>query len=255
LPAAKTLRPSAADLTREFIDEHPSIRSALAAELLNYSALARKIQAERGVANEEAVTIGCRRYERALRTTNPELERVKAVVRLSRLEVHSRVAVIRLEADGGGVDSLLQLGKETLSRFYSRRVFQVYEGAQAITILVDESALPKVLAALPNEQVRSVEEHLSSLVFRSRADATETPGILAYMAEALFEHGVNCLETVSVHSDTIFVFRDTDLIRAYQVLGDLVPIGGTPVRSLPAPRREPGSRPGSLRRRVSRPAG
>ncbi|MCI4329683.1 MAG: ACT domain-containing protein, partial [Thermoplasmata archaeon] len=58
---------------------------------------------------------------------------------------------------------------------------------------------------------------------RSRPEVAEIPGVLTYMAEALFRSGINCLETVSVHTDSLFVFRDKDAIRAYQVLSTLVP--------------------------------
>ena len=58
--------------------------------------------------------------------------------------------------------------------------------------------------------------------FRSAPDVAETPGVLAFLAETLYRRGINCLETVSVHTDSIFVFRDRDVIGAYQVLSELV---------------------------------
>ena len=214
---------SVADATRDYIDEHPSIREALKAELVNYTALARKIQAEKEIRNEEAVTIACRRYERGLGTESPELSKVRAIVQRSRLQVHSRVALIRLRDDGEVLDALLAIGRKTLAELPHRRVFQIFEGTQAITVLCEEDFLPALLPAIPQELLIRLERGLATLAFRSLPEVAETPGVLAYMAEALFRRGINCLETVSVHTDSIFVFRDVDVIRAYQVLSDLVP--------------------------------
>ena len=243
MPSRAVASPTAADATREYVDEHPSIRLALSEELLNYTALAQKIQAERGVPNEEAVTIACRRYERVLTAPNPELERVRSVLRRSRLEVHSRVASIRIRNDWEALDALLALGRTSGEPRPARRLFQVYEGTQAITILVEDNALPELLAGLPRSIVTRVDRGLTTLIFRGRVDAVVTPGVLAFMAEALFQNGVNCVETVSVHHDTILVFRDADVIRAYQVLSALVPVE-TPLKM---PRR-PSEGRGSKRR-------
>ncbi len=212
-----------ADVTRAYIEEHPSIREALADELLNYTALARKIQAERGVANEEAVTIACRRYERGLRTDTPEHRAVRTILERSRLQVHSRVAIVRFQDDWEILDRLLQLGRATLPDRNHRRMFQLFQGTVALTLLCEEDYLGTVLPEIPARLRLAVERGLATLAFRSHPEVADIPGVLATMADALFRRGINCLETVSVHTDSIFVFRDADVIPAYQVLSDLFP--------------------------------
>jgi hypothetical protein len=85
-----------------------------------------------------------------------------------------------------------------------------------------------VKGTIPAKLLLEVERGLAVLAFRSRPEVAETPGVLAYMAESLFRAGINCLETVSVNTDSLFVFRDKDSIRAYQVLSTLVPPGPVP---------------------------
>ena len=214
---------SAADVTRAYIDEHPSIREALKDDLLNFTALARKVQGERPLRNEEAVTIACRRYQRELARDTPERTAIRRVLAESRLQVHSRVALVRLRDDSEVIDRLLALARRTLPSASGRRVFEVFQGTRATTILCEESYLSTLLPEVPVRLQVAVERGLATLVFRSRPEVAETPGILGYIAEMLYRRGINCLETVSVHTDSIFVFRDRDVIRAYQTLSELVP--------------------------------
>ncbi|HXQ93649.1 MAG TPA: hypothetical protein VN864_00550 [Thermoplasmata archaeon] len=223
--------PSAADATRQYIDEHPSIREALRDDLVNYTALARRIEAETGVTSEEAVTVAVRRYQRGLSLEDPSLERVRALVRESRLEVHARVAIVRLRDDWEVVDDLLSLGRRVLTEAPGRRLFEILIGTRAITVLCEETLLAEVKSTVPARLLLGIERGLSVLAFRSRPEVAEIPGVLAYMVEALFRAGINCLETVSVHTDSLFLFRERDSIRAFQVLSTLVPPGSVPASS------------------------
>ncbi|HEV2166591.1 MAG TPA: ACT domain-containing protein, partial [Thermoplasmata archaeon] len=99
-----------ADQTRLFIEDHASLREGLREDLLNFTALARKIQGDTGLRNEEAVTIACRRYQRNLAREAAELGRVREVVGRSRLEVHPRVAIVRIRDDLDTLDRLLAIG-------------------------------------------------------------------------------------------------------------------------------------------------
>ena len=220
--------PSAADATRQYIDEHPSIREGLRDDLVNYTALARRIEGETGVTSEEAVTVAVRRYQRGLSVEPPTLEKVRKLLGESRIEVHARVAIVRLRDDWDVVDSLLALGPRLLTESNGRRLFEMIIGTRAITILCDETFLSELRAAIPAKLLLGTERGLVVLAFRSRPEVAEIPGVLAFMAEALYRAGINCLETVSVHTDSLFVFREKDSIRAYQALSALVPTGPAP---------------------------
>ena len=240
-PPVRAPAATVAEQTREYIDDHPSIREVMREEMVNYTALARKIQLERGVRNEEAVTIACRRYERGLRTDSLSTARARRLIRQSHLQVQSRVALLRLRDDWKLLDSLMALGRKWLPEHPRLRVFQVYQGTQALTVLCEEDFLPVLLPAVPQRLILHLERGLATLAFRSKGEVAETPGVLAFMAEALYRAGINCLETVSVHSDSIFIFRDSDLIRAYQTLGELVPSPRLPA-SIATGRRAKGHR-------------
>jgi hypothetical protein len=214
---------TAADATRAYVDDHPSIREVLREDLLNYTALARKLRGELDLKNEEAVTIACRRYQRELAGERPELAAVRRLLSESRLQVHSGVALVRVRDEFEVAPRLLDLAQRTLPSLGRSQVFQVYQGTRATTILCQESFLSTLLPEIPVRLRMGVEKGLAILAFRSGPAVAETPGVLAYMAEALYQRGINCLETVSVHTDSMFLFRDQDVIRAYQVLSGLVP--------------------------------
>jgi hypothetical protein len=223
VPADLARRPSVADRTREYIDQHPGIREALRQDIINFTALARKIQAEWEIPNEEAVTIACRRYQHELRGDPPGLAAVRQIVARSRLQVHTRVAMVRFHDDWEVVDRLLTTGRRMLADHPGRPLFQVFEGTVAGTVLCEESMLPSVLESIPQPHLIRVERNLATLAFRSHPEVAETPGVFAFMAEALFRGGINCRETVSVNTESTFVFREPDVIGAYQLLSALIP--------------------------------
>jgi hypothetical protein len=214
-----------ADQTRLYIEDHESLREGLRSDLLNFTALARKIQADAGLRNEEAVTIACRRYQHNLAQEAAELGRVRTIVGQSRLEVHPRVAIVRIRDDLDTIDRLLAVGRRTLTTPAKRRVFEIFLGTRAITVLCEETLLAAILPEVPDRLLLAVERSLGTLALRSRPEVADIPGVIAFVADALYRSGINCLETVSVYTDSIFVFRDQDLLSAYQVLSELVPVG------------------------------
>ena len=219
---------SIADATRGFIDDHPSIREALAEDIVNFTALARRIQSELALANEEAVTIAARRYLRELSATTAETTSIDRIIGGSRLLVESHVALVRIRDDWELIDRLLAVGRAALADRTGRRLFQLYQGTEAITILCEEGYLSTILPEIPAKARVSVERGLGLIAFRSDREVAETRGVVARMTSRLYRAGINCLETVSVHTDSIFVFRDADMIPAYQVLTELVGGPGAP---------------------------
>jgi hypothetical protein len=227
--------PSAADETRAYIDRHPSIRAALQADLVNFAFLARKIQAERGLRNEEAIEIALRRYQQEMRSPSPPSVAATDVLVHSRLDVQSPIAILRIREDQETLDHLYRVGKGLLPELRHQGVFQFFQGTSALTVLCGDDLLPEILENVPKRNLIAVERGLASVVVRTAGPAGEVPGVLATVAEELFERGINCLETISVHTNSIFVFRETDVVRGVAVLSSL----------LARPSAEPARRPGA----------
>lgn len=214
---------TSADTTRRYIDDHASLREGLRQDILNFASVARKIQLETGLTNEEAVTIALRRYQRNVTADPKARDPAQELVGRSRLEVHSGVALVRMRDSLDVLDRLLSVGRQTLASPSRRRVFELLVGSRATTILCDEAFLSTLLPEIPAKLLLDVERGLGTLALRGTLEVQDTPGVIAHIADALFRGGINCVEVISVHTDSLFVFHDADLLRAYQTLAGLAP--------------------------------
>ena len=218
--------PTAAEVTRRYIEDHPAIRDCLGYHIVNFTSLARKIRSETGLANQEAVEVACRRYQRQMRSDQPLERRVLDVVRASRLEVRTRVAIVTARNDWDMLGQVLEAGRSFLAD--RRHLLQLLQGPGALTILCEEDLVEPVLAAIGKRGTLGVHTQLCALTVRSPEAIVETPGVLAFLAGALFRSGINSLELMSVFTDSTFVVRERDVLHAFRVLSGLVhPPAGT----------------------------
>ncbi len=222
--------PTAAEVTRRYIEDHPAIRDCLGYNIVNFTSLARKIRSDTGLANQEAVEVACRRYQRQMRTEQPLEERVLEVVRASRLEVRTRVAIITARNDWDMLGQVLEAGHKLLAD--RRHLLQLLQGPGALTILCEEDLVDAVVAAVGKRGILGVSAHLSALTVRSPERIVDTPGVLAFLAGALFRAGINSLELMSVYTDSTFVVREQDVLKAFRVLSGLVHPPAGPDESL-----------------------
>ena len=79
-----------------------------------------------------------------------------------------------------------------------------------------------MLAAIGKRGTLGVHTQLCALTVRSPEEIVETPGVLAFLAGALFRAGINSLELMSVYTDSTFVVRERDVLHAFRVLSGLV---------------------------------
>lgn len=217
--------PTAADVTRRYIDEHPSIRACLGWDVINFTALARKILDEKGIKNEEAVTVACRRYQRQMQTDSPQDEEILKVARASRLEVRTRLAIITARNDWEALIKVDEAAGELLKD--RRHLLQIIQSPGALTVLLEDDLLSSVVPALGKGYVLDLYRGLAALTVRSPASIIRTPGVLAFLANALSRREVNCLEIMSSATDSTFVLEEDDLLKAFQVLSEIIhPHGG-----------------------------
>ncbi len=233
--AEKAPGPSAADITRRYIDEHPSIRDCLGWDVINFTALARKIQEEKGLKNEEAITVASRRYQRQMHSGASREEKILEVIRGSRIEVRTRVAIIAARNDW---EVLLRMDEAADELLKDRRhLLQLIQGQASLTVLLEDDLLSTVLESLPKDHVLRIHRGLAALTVRSPMTIMETPGVLAFMASTLSQRGINCLEIVSSHNESTFVLEEKALFPAFEVLGELIHSGeddSDPARESPA---------------------
>ncbi len=240
-----TRRESVADGTRRYIDSRPSIRDCLQYDIVNFTALARRIRRETGLGSQEAVEIACRRYRRQMQDERSHEEALRAVVRASHLELRTRVASVTVHGDLGAL-SRLALGTDR-ALVARGQILSLFEGSGSVTVMCDEGVLGQLLGVIPRESIVMVRRRLSVVSIRSPEDVIVTPRVLSFLADAFGRWGLNCEETISVYTDTHFALSADDAVRAFEILSDIARAAAD-VESEPPEREGPG-------RSVAVPAG
>ena len=218
---------SAAELTRRYIDRHPSIRDCISKDLINYSSLSRLIMKELGIKNEEAVLAASRRYAMKLAKTDSE----GAILRLfeaSRLELKTRICIVVAKNEWIVLKNLEDVVKKILAE---KSTMQVLQSTNGITVISEDKHLPSITKAIGQDHIISIKENLGEITVKSPPSIEETPGAFAYIIGMLSEQGINLLEAVSCYTDTIFIVGREDMMRAFDLLSGCIENKIVPVNS------------------------
>ena len=199
---------------REYIAGHPSISDALKMDIVNYSALARRICKELGIRREEAVLAACRRYPvEKLRGYSEDA--IRRMLEKSRVETRTKVATITLVQ---GVDVLQRLGDVVEELLDENKVCRLLQVSQGTVIIVDDGSVSRVTKKLRPEHIISVARGLVEIAVTSPDTIEKTPGLLAFLSGALASRGINIVEEMSCYTDTIFILERKDMTRAVEIL-------------------------------------
>jgi len=209
---------SAAELTRKYIDRHPSIRDCISKDLVNYSSLSRLIMKELGVKNEEAVLAASRRYALKLAKSDSE-GAVMYLLERSRLELKTKICIVAAKNEWIVLKNLEDVVKRLLA---DKSTMQVLQSANAITVISEDRHLPVIVKAIGKDHIISVKENLAEITVKSPPAIEETPGVFVYMMGMLSEQGINLLEAVSCYTDTIFMVSREDMMRAFDILSSCI---------------------------------
>jgi len=205
---------SAAELTRKYIDRHPSIRDCISKDLINYSSLSRMIMRDTGIKNEEAVLAASRRYAMKLSKTDFE-GAVTKVFEESRLELKTKICIVIAKNEWIVLRNLEEVVKKILAE---KSTMQILQSANGITVISEDKHLPTIVKAIGQEHIISVKENLGEITVKSPARIEDTPGAFVYVMNMLSEQGINLLEAVSCYTDTIFIVSREDMMRAFDIL-------------------------------------
>jgi uncharacterized protein (UPF0147 family) len=209
---------SVAELTRKYIDRHPSVRDCISKDLVNYSSLSRLIMKDTGVKHEEAVLAASRRYAAKLSKTDSEGE-IMRVFEESRLELKTRICIVVAKNEWIVLRNLEDVVKKILSE---KSTMQVMQSANGITVISEDKYLPSITRAIGEDHIISVKQNLAEITVKSPARIEETRGAFAYLLSMLSEQGINLLEAVSCYTDTIFIVSREDMMDAFHILSSCI---------------------------------
>jgi hypothetical protein len=209
-----------AEIARQYVAGHPSVADCLSYGVVNVTALARRIGDEVGFRHPEAIEAALRRWKPDPGTTSSVEGRVLAVIRDSRIEVRTRVALVTAPPNWELLARLVEVGPAPPTN--RRRLFQVLQSPTAVTLLCEEDLVDPVLRAIGPRHTIVADRGLAAVAVHSPETILETPGVLAFLSGALYRAGLNCLELMSLHLESTFVVRQADALATFRVLSDLI---------------------------------
>jgi len=209
---------STAELAREYIDSHPSVRDCISKDLINYSSLARQIMKELGLKNEEAILAACRRY--AMKLSKSDFEgQIIALLQESNIEIKSKICIVIAKNDWIVLKNLENVVKAILSE---KSALQIIQSSNAITVMSEEKHLPSIQRAIGDNYIIRIREDLAEITVKSPSRIEDIPGAFAYISSMLAENGINLVEAVSCYTDTIFVVEKDVVMQAFDILSKII---------------------------------
>ena len=209
------IRESLAEKTRLYIDSHPSVKDCVSKGLINYSSLARTIMHELDLDNEEAVMIACRRYAGKLEVEYDHQMDILSILKDSRLEMRTKTCIITAKNDWSVLHKMDNLFKDLWNE---DSIMQIVQSASAVTIIADKMLKERIMDTVGKANILKIRENLVEITVKSPEKIVETSGVIAYLITHLSDSGINIEETVSCHTDTVFIVGEKDMISAYSVL-------------------------------------
>ncbi|HHN81603.1 MAG TPA: hypothetical protein ENN11_03165 [Methanomicrobia archaeon] len=205
-----------AEITKEYIDTHPSIKDCISNNLINYSKLAEKIAREKDIqkkTSKDAIIVASRRYFEQLRPKRSHEDVIMDILSKSELEIKNKIVVfiVKKTVHPRTLISLEDKIKKEQDIYYS------IEGSTAITLITTEKHRQLLRDALGDDVFKSSED-LAMITIKSPPELETTPGVIAHLYSLFGEHGINICETMSCWTNTIFIINEADIARAMQFL-------------------------------------
>ena len=204
---------STAELTEDYVKEHPNIKHCLKKGLINYSSLARLVAKELNIekkSSKEAILIAARRFAQKLqKEVSHELE-IKKLLSKSELDIKTKISVLICSKSGS--QDFLGVGKDIQKQ---GGFFSVLEGSDNYTVIVQERF---VKAIEDKTEVIKKNKDLALIIFKSPKEIYETHGVVSFLSSLFGENGVNIVEFLSSWTDTLFIIESKDLQKAISFL-------------------------------------
>lgn len=199
VPFGTDSMPSVSENVWLYVKGKPYLQEALERGVVNYSALARVIDREMGGEDFEAVKAALRRLKERLGKERRNVEqKVLKVIKASRLEMRDKIAVI------------------ISNRKLDIPVIAVARSASGYTYIVGEDVAERT----EHKDFLKIQKNLSMITIISPESLEDTPGVLAYLLSSLAAENINVVEFVSCYRDTLLVFKDSDITKAFEILSE-----------------------------------
>lgn len=211
-------------ITEDIINRSPFLREAMNENLINVSALARKIKPEveenLGVeVKEGAIVMAIKRMSPGL-YHRLNLKIVSFMSELGDFLVRSNLVDFTYQNSENlknqQASDLMQLLESESDGFYT-----ISRGVTETTIVTNASFTEKLMELLKDERLKSHNQNLASITVKLPYSNTEMYGIYYYILKHLAWEGLNILEIISTANEFTIIFNQNDIDKAFKVLMQL----------------------------------
>ncbi len=203
------------EAVRKVLAKYPHLEEYMSLGVINARALARAIFKDvkrelGGEANFQSVVTAVRRFPTAKK--KPEKNKVLSI--LSRSDVNLRYDMGALTIK---LDARLPRKLEEINRRLRGKTYMLIQGIETVTIVAEENILPAFEDVFKGSAIDS-RKNLASIVVRSPKEIAATPGVIAYLANALALERINVIEMMSSFAETCFIVAESDALKGIEVI-------------------------------------
>lgn len=210
------------EIAEKIVEESPYLESAIAANLINLSSLARKIQPQiqkklLKKVHQGAILMALKRLERKL--TVKEKNITPFSKNLGDLTLKSNLSEFTFRNSS----SLIANQKNLLEKIKDEKgVFLTFSQSLFQTSLIINSIHKlEVRKIFAKEKLVFYKNGLSAITMVLPEETIQVPGVYYFILKTLAWNGINIIETISSFNELTLVFEDKDIDRSFSLLKNL----------------------------------
>lgn len=209
---------SISKVVAEVVLGDPILRQCLSRRVVNYRKLAKTLQPVVSMilgeeVSVDAVKIALLRYSKSLEEERSVRREILEILARSFVELRTDITIAIIRSAAGG--RVAQLLAKIMSR---ARFVAIMQSATATTLVLDRETAEELLSGIDGDDIIEAQKGQAAIVVVSPREIMTVPGILAYITNALSQHGINIIHIESCYTDTLIVVSKDDLERAFSVL-------------------------------------
>ncbi|KYK33160.1 MAG: hypothetical protein AYK22_01230 [Thermoplasmatales archaeon SG8-52-3] len=183
-----------------YLKQKPFVLEALEQEIINYSALARKIKKDLGNVNFEAVKTTVIRIAKDLRSKKKQRElKIISLLKKADFSINNKIATIHHI-------SPLNIESIAFSKTPSGYMYFVKEN------IAEKSTFKKI------------DYGYAIIHIKSPKEIEDTPGVAAFLLSTLASENINVVHLMDCREDTFLVIKEFDAPLSFRVLSEALRI-------------------------------
>lgn len=212
---------SVGKVAEDIINRSPFLREAMTENLINVSALARKIKPEIDEAFNEDIKEGAiiMAIKRLTPGTYHRLNlKIEGIVReIGDFLVRSNLTAYTFENSDELSEKQTEL-IELLEKDKKKAFYTISKGVTETSIVTNLLEKELILSLLKNERLKSKNENLASITVQLPTLNTEVYGVYYYILKQLAWEGLNIVDIISTANEFTIIFNQVDIDRAFRIL-------------------------------------